>query len=187
MNLSSNKRGISLLELLMAIFLSSITLGLVAQMLTLFIVSSKNTILSNQANQTGLLAVETIETRLRNFSPTSVRVCEGQSNCIIFEQQYMQFIDETGIQVEYYNPPNTLKIEYLSNQIILTRETGTPTIIDLNGFSLDPTAEIKLIGTTGIPIDGEYATIIFEIVLFAESENKSFSFTASYSFVIDLV
>jgi hypothetical protein len=186
MNLSS-KRGISLLELLMAIFLSSITLGLIAQMLTLFIQSSKNTILSNQANTVGMLAVETIETRLRNFGPTRVSSCEGQANCVLFEQQYNQYIDETGIQVEYYDPANFLKIEYSIDEIILTRETGSPTVIDLKGFVLGELTSIVLVGTSGVPVDGEYATIIFEIELIAVDEDQAFTFTASYSFVIDIV
>jgi hypothetical protein len=187
MNLSSNKKGISLLELLMAIFLSSITLGLIAQMLTLFIQSSKDTILSNQANTVGLLAVETIETRLRNFGPTKVSSCEGQTNCVLFEKQYEQVIDETGIQIEYYDPAQYLKIEYTNQEIILTRETGTPETIDLKGFTLGELSTVILIGTTGVPVDGEFVTIVFELVFVAESENKSFNFTASYSFKIDLV
>ena len=183
----SSKKGISLLELLMAIFLSSITLGLIAQMLTLFIQSSQQTILNNQANSVGMLTVETIEQRIRNFSPTSIKTCEGQSNCIILEQHYRQYIDETGIQVEYFDPPNTLKIEFIENEIILTREIGTPTIIELKGFTLQESSAIKLIGTSGVPVDGEYVTIIFEINLFAASHQKNFNFTASYSFKIDLV
>lgn len=183
----SNKKGISLLELLMAIFLSSITLGLIAQMLTLFIQSSQQTILNNQANSVGMLTVETIEQRIRNFGPTSVKTCEGQSNCIILEQQYRQYIDDTGIQIEYFDPPNTLKIEFISNEIILTREVGAPTAIELKGFTLLETSAIKLIGTTGVPVDGEYVTIIFEINLYAATHQKNFNFTASYSFKIDLV
>ena len=183
----SNKKGISLIELLAAIFLASIALGLIAQMLTLFVVSSQHTILNNQANTTGLISVETIESRLRNFGPTAVKTCEGQSNCVIFEQQYTTFIGDTGIEVEYYDPPNYLKIEFIGSEIILTRETGTPFIMDLKGFTLDPSSEIKLIGTTGSPVDGEYATVIFEIVLYAASKDVKFSFTASYSFVIDLI
>lgn len=183
----SNKKGISLVELLAAIFLASITLGLIAQMLTLFVVSSQHTILNNQANTTGMLTVELIESRLRNFGPTSVRTCDEQSNCVIFEQHYNVMIGDTGIEVEYYDPPKTLKIEFTTSEIILTRETGSPFSIHLKGFTLDPSSEIKLVGTTGTPIDGEYATVIFEIVLFAASRDVKFSFTASYSFVIDLV
>ncbi|TNF07131.1 MAG: hypothetical protein EP317_05405 [Bacillota bacterium] len=187
MKLSSNKKGISLLELLMAIFLSSITLGLIAQMLTLFIQSSKTTILNNQANTVGMLVVETIETQLRNFGPTRVSSCAGQDNCVLFEQQYLQYIDESGIQVEYYDPANFLKIEYTNNELILTRETGTPQVLNLKGFVLDNLSTIVLVGTSGTPVDGEYATIIFEIVLFAVEEDITFNYTASYSFVIDIV
>jgi predicted membrane protein len=171
----------------MAIFLSSITLGLIAQMLTLFIQSSKQTILNNQANIVGMLTVETIETQLRNFGPTRVSSCIGQENCVLFEQQYNQYVDESGIQVEYFDPANYLEISYSTDEITLSRETGTPTTIDLKGFVLSELSSIIFVGTSGEPIDGEYATIIFEIVLYAPSEDKTFNYTASYSFVIDIV
>ena len=179
-----NHHGVTLVELLMAIFLSSIALGLAAQMLTLFITSSQSTIIASQANLTGNLIASTIETRLRNMSPTSYSTCPGETNCIIAIQNYQYLIDETGITIDYFDTPNTLEISFADGQISLLREIGTPLIMDLNGFELKDTSTIIVLGSNGTPVDGEKVTLIFEFVLIAK--DKEYPFTASYSFEIDL-
>lgn len=183
--LLNNHHGISLLELLVAIFLSSIALGLAAQMLTLFITSSQTTIIANQANTQATYNLELIDSRIRNFNPTTISLCGEQENCVVFEQHFEFLVTESGIDVIYHDTPKTLKIEFLNGQIILTREIGTPTILEFQGFTLSDLSAIQLINFTPVLVDGQKISIIFEIVL--ESKGKSYMFSTSYALQVDLI
>jgi len=187
MRLLSNHKGISLLELLLAIFLTSITLGLIAQILTLMIRSSQSSILQSRANTTGVLIVETLENNMRGFSPTTLTFCEGETNCVILEQHFNYSLTDAGVIINYFEAPLTLKIEIIENEIWITKHNQSPYTLDLSGFTLSNDASIKVFGVTTVPLNGQKASVIIEIELVAESvTDRVFKFTAAYLFTIDL-
>jgi hypothetical protein len=180
-------KGITLLELLLAIFLTSITLGLVAQILTLMIRSSQSSILQSRANTTGVLLVETLESKMREFSPTTLSLCEGEPNCIILEQHFNFLLTDTGVIVDYVDPPHTLKIEIIENQIVITENDESPYTLELSGFTLTENTKIKTLGVVEPITSLQKVSIIIEIEFFADGiSDKTYRFTAAYLFTIDI-
>ena len=180
-------KGITLLELLLAIFLTSITLGLVAQILTLMIRSSQSSILQSRANTTGVLLVETLESKMREFSPTTLSLCEGESDCIILEQHFNFILTDTGVIVDYVNPAHTLKIEIIENQIVITENSESPFTLGLSGFTLTENTKIKTLGVVEPITSLQKVSIIIEIEFFADGiSDKTYRFTAAYLFTIDI-
>jgi hypothetical protein len=180
-------QGISLLELLLAIFLTSITLGLVAQILTLMIRSSQSSIIQGRANTTGVLLVETLESKMREFAPNTLSFCEDQPNCIILEQHFDFSLTDEGVIVDFLDQPNTLKIEIINNDIVITENDETPYRLEVLGFTFTENTEINILGVVDPVLSGQKASIIIEIEFYALGiTQKTYRFTAAYLFTIDL-
>lgn len=187
MKMQSSHKGFTLIEVLASIVIGSLALALIAQILVLFMVSSQDTIIYGKANTTGLLMVETLETRIRNFQPTTLSLCDGETSCVILESHYQYVITEEGISIVYYETPTTLTIEFTNQEMVLTREIGTPFIFDTQGFQVADTSRILIVGIDDGIDDGDKVTLIFELELTSDLfEGEVFSFTASYSFTVDI-
>lgn len=64
-----NKRGVTLIELIGALALMGILIGLIASAIAIFIRSTNSSVTDSQVQTEGLLLVRTIESRINNTAP----------------------------------------------------------------------------------------------------------------------
>ncbi len=67
-----NKQGITLIELLGALVLLGILIGLISSTIAIFIRTSNESVTETQVQTEGLLLVRSIESRINNFGPNGI-------------------------------------------------------------------------------------------------------------------
>ncbi len=87
MKLTDNK-GLTLIELVGALVIFGLLFGISAMALTMYIQTSRRTIMMQQIQTEGALLAATIEQRMNNFTPTDAETCEGDDPCIILVKQF---------------------------------------------------------------------------------------------------
>lgn len=167
-----NKKGVSLVELLGAIVIMGIMVGLVAIILSMFSAQIDSINIRSRANQEALLIDRTIKDELISFQPTDYSLCG--TNCIIFEKHFEYRLDYNNNIVSpfLFSPVLTYRIQILDGDLLINNE-----LFSIPGFSLGPKSIITVTSRSTF-VD---VVIVLELV---SNTNASFLFTTSYSFEI---
>ncbi len=170
-----NKKGVSLIELLGAIVIFGIMMGMIATILSLFNTYSDSITLRSQANHEGLLIGRTIKDELLAFNATDYSPCGV--NCIIFENHFEHRYDPNTdlISPFLHTPVLTHRIEIVNNVLLVN---GISVLIP--GFTLGPNSKVSITPNPEVP---EVVNVIIVIELVA-NDTDSFLFTTSYSFEV---
>lgn len=100
---SNNRKGLTIIELLAAIVILGIVIGLIATTISIFIRSSNTSISDSQIQTEGLILIRTIESGIINFGPEDFEPC-GE-DCIRLLRD-----SRSPLEIELTNSPYDLLI-----------------------------------------------------------------------------
>ncbi len=81
--LLKNNKGVTLIELLGALALLGILVGLIVTTVSIFIRTTNTSISESQIQTEGLLLVRNIENRILRHIPDDIRECDNGTNCVV--------------------------------------------------------------------------------------------------------
>jgi len=114
-----NTKGVTLVELLGAVAISSLGIALAAAAMVLIIRATNDTIMNNRANTTAMIITTTAHNHLSSFVATDIAECPGvtPTTCFILEKKYERTLDPATNKIKDIpvSPIQTLKIEVKNN------------------------------------------------------------------------
>lgn len=195
------KKGITLVEILGAIVISSIGIALLSTAIVLIVRATNDTMMNNRANSTMMIIEATIENDFDDFVATDITTCgvTSTSTCFVLEKYYTRTLDpldNTIKDIPYDadpitagNQPGTLKIEVKNNvsaqlDIFINDVSaydiysieGTPFSYQSITITYDPIYALITSAGAGTPV-----LITLEIVLL-DTNNNAYPFFLTYSF-----
>jgi len=196
-----NKRGITLVEILGAIVISSIGIAILSTAIVLIVRATNDTMMNNRANSTMMIIEATVNNELEDFVATDITTCgvTPTATCFVLEKYYTRTLDPGDNTIKDIpfdadpitpgNQPGTVKIEVKNNlggQLdIFINDTSVYDIYALDGspfsyqsitITYDPVyANITSAGS------GTLTLITLELTLL-DQNNRVYPFFISYSF-----
>lgn len=171
----NNKKGVTLVELLGAIAISSMAIGLIAAILTSFLIGINAIYSVGNANTQGMLISAELLTNINNFAPDDVEICPVGANCDIRFIKHSEFQGSIIVEVD--------KKLSISQTIV----NGVPvlTYTETDGATTVRTRQITLRGydyeTISITLDDQFDPIkTVDIQLTIGDGSKSYDFIISY-------
>lgn len=188
-----NKKGVTLVELLGAIVISSIGISLIAMAITLIVRATNDTLMNNRANTTAMIITASANSQLSAFIATDIVECPGvpSTSCFILEKHYDRTLNTTTNQIEDVpvSPIQTLKMEFKTNGVgqldLFMNDVSIYNIYELEGqpfryssisFTYDPI--FSNINSAG---SGTYTLITMRYVI-QDANNRNYPYVISYSF-----
>jgi len=167
-----SKRGVSMIELLAAIIIFSLTVSLAATVISLVKNASDRIELNSQANSQGLFLDKEIKDGFIKFGPTTYVSCG--TDCITLEKEFTYEYDPVldDIVLTTYSPALTHEISISNGEILIN---NVPIVID--HFTLGAGTHLEVI------VNGSQAYFLMTFELVA-TNGKIFTFTTSYSFAV---
>ena len=160
--------GITIVELLGAIVIFSITASMIAIAVSFIVNANKEIIENGKANATGTLIMRRIENEINDLSVT--RYDDTVNQQLILYSDFEYIYDETlkDIDIIEHNPPIELILQFTQNDILLNGS-----ILNLDGFDLDDSSKIEV----GESANAESIQITVTIVLSSKSNMYRFQTT----------
>lgn len=196
-----NKKGITLVEILGAIVISSIGIAILSTAIVLIVRATNDTLINNRANSTMMIIEATLDNEFEDFIATDITTCgiAPTTSCFILEKYYTRTLDPSDNTIKDIpydadpitpgNQPGTLKIEVKNNLAgqldIFVNDVSVYDIYSIEGtpfnyqsitISYDPV--YNLIDSTG---SGTLSVITFELVL-QDTNSHTYPLFFSYSF-----
>lgn len=170
----TSKKGLTLVELLGAIVLFSITITLIATVLIQIQRASKSINSASNLNRQATLITREIENTLRNLPVDNAQICTTDGKCLLIEKKYDYLVNavEGSIDVVELNPTISKIIAFELGEI---RIDGV-NILE-NHITLDDSSRIEVIQWT------KQQTIRFFITITDES-GTDYSFTIIHTYPI---
>ncbi len=166
-----NKKGVTIVELLAAIIIMGLVIGLVSMLLSSLNNANVEITEEAKANVEATKLIANLDDYFDDFSPTDYRACEVD-NCVILEKDFEYIYSSVlgTVDLIVHNPPTELRIEFVDNQLVFGEE-----IYNLDYFSF---ANDFAISTS---INERFkVTVTFQFTFV--SETNSYSFMTAYTF-----
>jgi len=168
-----NKKGVTLVELLGALAIFGLVMGLMASFLSLINGATDRINTTTRANTEGLLIIKTLETRMRNFTATDYSDCG--TDCVTMEQHFDYVIVGDDLVLDVFASPSTLEIGIAANQLLIDSIPYVP-----QGFTINDGSTLTVFESNSL------VTILIVIVLESD-DGQLFSFTATHSFTLQAI
>lgn len=170
-----NKKGITLVELLGAIAISSLAIALIASILTSFLIAINAIYSVGNANTQGMLISAEVLTTINNFAPDDVEVCPVEAGCDIRFIKHSEFQGSIIVDVDRKLSISQTIVD--GNRIL--------TYIETNGATVVNTRQVILRGYTYesivITLDSTFDPIkTIDIAITIGDGSKSYDFIVSY-------
>lgn len=171
-----NRKGVTLVELLAAIVIMSLVIGLVSMLLTSLNNANVEITEEAKANVEATKLISNLDDYFDDFSPNDYRFC-GTDNCVILEKDFEYIYSSVlgTVELVVNDPPTELRIEFVDNQLVLGEEVYN---LDYFSFANDFTISTSV-------NDRFKVTIVFEFTFV--SETNSYSFMTAYTFNQEVV
>lgn len=130
-----NKKGVTLVELLGAIALFSMVLGLIASITFMILTQSNRVTQHSLANSKAILIKETLQTKLDQLSINETESC-ASANCYVFISNFEYLVEEGEIIKETFLEPKTLRIEINSTRLLINEVVFNTDSFTLSSASL---------------------------------------------------
>lgn len=189
-----NRKGVTLVELLGAIVISSIGISLVAMAITLIVRATNDTMMNNRANTTGMIISQSLKHVLDDFIATDIRTCDATptSDCFILQKYYERTLHPDTQQIKDIpvdGGPEEIRIEKKNNgsgQLdLFMNNVSVYDIYSLQDspfrytsitFTYDP-----LFGSINSTPPGTYVMLSIRFVI-QDTNNRNYQFSYTYTF-----
>lgn len=197
-----NKKGITLVEILGAIVISSIGIAILSTAIVLIVRATNDTMMNNRANSTMMIIEATINNELEDFIATDITTCgvTPTSTCFVLEKYYTRTLDPGDNTIKDIpfdaddnpvngNQPGLLKIE-VKNNVGGQLDLFINDVSAYNIYSLEGTPfSYQSITITYDPIyanitsagSGTLTLITLELTML-DTNNRAYPFFITYSF-----